>query len=69
MNTAEFLLFQANSTHFRDRCAEFGLISETMHKVDEQATVSDIERLTTIYARILESYFETTGASRQNHAS
>jgi len=49
--------------------AEFGLISETMHKVNEQATVSDIERLTTIYARILESYFGQTDARSCNHAS
>ncbi len=37
--------------------AEFGLISQTMHKVDEQVAASDVEGLARIYARILESYF------------
>ena len=49
--------------------AEFGLISETMHKVDEQAAVSDIEQLTRIYTRILESYFEKSEADGSVDAS
>jgi acetylornithine deacetylase/succinyl-diaminopimelate desuccinylase-like protein len=32
-----------------------------MHKVDEQASVSDIENLAGIYARILELYFSPSG--------
>ena len=48
----------ARFIHHHCPVAEFGLISESMHKVDEQASVSDIERLAGVYARILELYFE-----------
>ena len=37
--------------------AEFGLVGLTMHKVDERATVADIEALTAIYRAVLELYF------------
>ena len=37
--------------------AEFGMIGQTMHKVNEQAAVADIEALTTIYRRMLDRYF------------
>lgn len=37
--------------------AEFGLPSQTMHKVDEYALVKDIEALSEIYEGILKSYF------------
>ncbi len=37
---------------------EFGLISRTMHKVDERAAVADIRTLTTIYGGILERFFD-----------
>ncbi len=37
--------------------AEFGLVGQSMHKVDEHAMVEDIENLTTIYAEILKGYF------------
>jgi succinyl-diaminopimelate desuccinylase len=36
---------------------EFGLVSRTMHKVDERAAVADIRDLTTIYRGILERFF------------
>jgi succinyl-diaminopimelate desuccinylase len=36
---------------------EFGLISRTMHKVDERAAVADIRSLTTIYGNILDRFF------------
>lgn len=36
---------------------EFGLVGQTMHKVDERAAVADIEALTRIYRRILDRYF------------
>jgi succinyl-diaminopimelate desuccinylase len=36
---------------------EFGLISRTMHKVDERAAVADIRSLTAIYGGILERFF------------
>jgi succinyl-diaminopimelate desuccinylase len=36
---------------------EFGLISRTMHKVDERAAVDDIRNLTAIYGGILDRFF------------
>ena len=59
----------ARFIHHHCPVAEFGLISETMHKVDEQAAVSDIEHLTGIYTRILESYFEQSEAGGSVDAS
>lgn len=38
--------------------AELGLVGESMHKVDEQVPVADIETLTQIYTRLLERYFD-----------
>ena len=37
--------------------AEFGLVGESAHKVDERASLQDIERLTEIYRNLLELYF------------
>jgi len=37
---------------------EFGLVGATMHKVDEHAPVQDIEALSRVYRRIIESYFQ-----------
>jgi succinyl-diaminopimelate desuccinylase len=36
---------------------EFGLVSQTIHQVDERVAVEDLDRLTTIYGRILKTYF------------
>lgn len=36
---------------------EFGLVGQTMHKVDERVEVADLERLAAIYRRFLDSYF------------
>ncbi len=58
----------ARFIHHHCPVAEFGLISETMHKVDEQVLVSDIEGLTGIYTRILEYYFEQSDAGGGLHA-
>ncbi len=38
--------------------AEFGLISQTMHKVDERAAVDDINKLSEIYEAMLRGYFQ-----------
>ena len=38
--------------------AEFGLVGKTMHKIDEQVAVEDIDSLTDIYTHILNSFFE-----------
>ena len=37
--------------------AEFGLIGQTMHKVDERIALADIAALTDIYGRVLNRYF------------
>jgi len=37
--------------------AEFGLISQTMHKVDERTRIDDINKLSDIYLEMLEAYF------------
>jgi succinyl-diaminopimelate desuccinylase len=37
---------------------ELGLVGTTMHKVDEQVAVADVERLTDVYERIIVSYFK-----------
>ncbi|MAU41046.1 MAG: succinyl-diaminopimelate desuccinylase [Kordiimonas sp.] len=42
--------------------SEFGLISQTMHKVDEQVAVSDIEKLADIYTEILRGFFDENRA-------
>ncbi|HVA12644.1 MAG TPA: succinyl-diaminopimelate desuccinylase [Stellaceae bacterium] len=39
--------------------AEFGLVGLTMHKVDERASVDDLQALTAIYRAALELYFAT----------
>ena len=36
---------------------EFGLVGQTMHQVDERASVADLERLTRIYRGVLDRYF------------
>jgi succinyl-diaminopimelate desuccinylase len=36
---------------------ELGLVGDTMHMVDERVPVTDLERLTNVYRRILEAYF------------
>jgi len=37
--------------------AEFGLISKTMHKADEEVALEDIEKLSAIYEAVLDGYF------------
>ncbi len=39
-------------------CLEFGLVGKTMHKIDENVSVSDLKKLTKIYENILISYFK-----------
>ncbi len=53
----------SDARFIKDFCpvVEFGLISQTMHKIDEQANVADVEALTDIYTDILRSYFVTQG--------
>jgi len=37
--------------------AEFGLVGQTMHKIDERVELADIARLVAIYGRVLERFF------------
>jgi succinyl-diaminopimelate desuccinylase len=39
-------------------CLEFGLVGKTMHKVDEEVSLSDLKKLTLIYSNILKNYFK-----------
>ncbi len=43
---------------------EFGLLTATIHKVDEQVALADLKQLTVIYRRFLDLYFETFDARR-----
>jgi succinyl-diaminopimelate desuccinylase len=49
----------SDARFIKDYCpvVEFGLVGQTMHKIDERVPVSDIEKLAQIYLRILERYF------------
>ena len=40
--------------------AEFGLVGQTMHKVDEHVLTDDIDQLTAIYLAMLSRFFEVT---------
>jgi succinyl-diaminopimelate desuccinylase len=42
---------------------EFGLTTETIHKVDEQASIADLEQLAAVYRRFIELYFQTFGGA------
>jgi len=49
----------SDARFIKDYCpvAEFGLVSQTMHKTDEWSSVADIENLTEIYRQFLLRYF------------
>jgi len=49
----------SDARFIKDYCpvAEFGLISQSMHKVDEHAALSDLARLTEIYEAVLDGFF------------
>lgn len=50
----------SDARFIKNYCAvvEFGLVGQTMHKVDEHVAVSDIEQLADIYLRFLKDYFQ-----------
>jgi succinyl-diaminopimelate desuccinylase len=50
----------SDARFIKDHCAviEFGLVGETMHKVDENVPVADIQKLAQIYERVLDRFFE-----------
>ncbi|WP_114392365.1 succinyl-diaminopimelate desuccinylase [Oleisolibacter albus] len=49
----------SDARFIKDHCpvVEFGLVGQTMHKVDEHVAVEDIRRLADIYARVITGYF------------
>ena len=49
----------SDARFIKDYCpvAEFGLVGQTMHKVDERATLADLEALTRIYQGVIEGFF------------
>ncbi len=40
---------------------EFGLVNQTIHQVDEHVEVADLVKLSEIYERFIEGYFERGG--------
>lgn len=50
----------SDSRFIKDYCpvVDFGLVGQTMHKVDERVPVADLENLTEIYRRVIEGYFQ-----------
>lgn len=55
----------SDARFIKDYCpvVEFGLLTETIHKVDENVPVSDLQQLTAVYRRFIELYFQTFGAA------
>lgn len=49
----------SDARFIKDVCpvAEFGLVGQTMHKVDERVALADLEALTRIYQGVLQKYF------------
>jgi len=47
----------ARFIHLHCPVAEFGLVSQTMHKIDERVDVADITRLVAIYGGFLDRFF------------
>ncbi|MEM7216233.1 MAG: succinyl-diaminopimelate desuccinylase [Pseudomonadota bacterium] len=49
----------SDARFIKDYCpvVEFGLVGQTMHKVDECTPVADLDTLTAVYLEFLESYF------------
>ena len=52
----------SDARFIKDACpvCEFGMVGQTMHKADERCSVEDIAKLSTIYLRVLQSYFQAT---------
>lgn len=51
----------SDARFIKDACPviEFGLVGRTMHETDERVAVTDLDRLTAIYGRVLERYFSS----------
>ncbi|MFQ5959098.1 MAG: succinyl-diaminopimelate desuccinylase [Alphaproteobacteria bacterium] len=50
----------SDARFIKDYCpvAEFGLVGQTMHKVDERVAAADLHALTDVYAGVLDAYFQ-----------
>ncbi len=50
----------SDARFIKDACpvVEFGLVNETIHRIDEHVPLADLEALTKIYQRFLERYFD-----------
>ncbi len=51
----------SDARFIKDHCPviEFGLVNNTIHQVDEHVATEDLEKLTNIYERFIEGYFES----------
>jgi succinyl-diaminopimelate desuccinylase len=49
----------SDARFIKDYCAvvEFGVVGQTMHKVDERVAIADIEGLARVTTRVLREYF------------
>ena len=49
----------SDSRFIKDHCPvlDFGLVGQTMHKIDERVAVADIENLAAIYEAVIDGYF------------
>jgi succinyl-diaminopimelate desuccinylase len=45
---------------------EFGIVGQTMHKVDEHVSVRDVERLTDIYEAIIDGFFAADNVTHES---
>jgi succinyl-diaminopimelate desuccinylase len=54
----------SDARFIKDYCqvVDFGLVNETMHKIDERVPTADLVTLTAIYKRVLERYFLSTSS-------
>jgi succinyl-diaminopimelate desuccinylase len=50
----------SDARFIKDYCpvVDVGLVGQTMHRIDENVPVDDLQRLTAIYRRVLERYFD-----------
>jgi succinyl-diaminopimelate desuccinylase len=44
---------------------EFGIVGQTMHKVDEHVSVGDVERLTDIYEAVIDGFFTSDNVTHE----
>ena len=45
---------------------EFGIVGQTMHKIDEHVGVADLEKLTDVYEAVIDGFFAKGGATHDN---